>query len=155
MSSMRPYQLLRALFDDGAEGPATGLTPRSAEGILAAWLAEGTTLSGGPSRVVGDTLTERSVNAVQWLTSIRDFTALNFVDTDTRSNTAGPFARLTTRSDASRTPIFRDLAVDIVQVTNELIGAVKTAERQAQESGSAVARGASGSVVPEPDFGPF
>lgn len=139
LSSIRPYRVLRGLYDATSQGPATGLLTISADQILADWLRDGETKSGAPSSVTGSTLDERADAAVVWLDTISSFTVNTFVTSSTPGRSA-PAIR--NRSEASSTPIFRDLAPDIVEMTAKLREVVERARRRAEDGvgfGSATA----------------
>lgn len=158
LSALRPYTVLRGLFDSTSQRPISGLADLGAEVSLAAWLGTGTTASGDPSRTTGGTAEERHDSAVAWLEQIHDFAATHFVSPTSGAGGSGggKMSVITNRSQASQTPIFRDLAVDIVCATERLQGVLDRAlvrSRQVPLGTRASAPGAS--LTPEPDFGPF
>jgi len=167
MSSIRPYRLLRELFDATRWEPASGLGLKTAQTTLARWLATGLTPSGLPSRVTpAATMEGRYTDASAWLGKIHDFTGIYHLPPN-RSGApgTGSSAVIRKRSEASATPIFRDLAQDIYLVTSNLVTILDEAREEAirnptgaaaipQRYGTSPA-GASAVSVPEPDFGVF
>ncbi|PPH07748.1 tubulin-like doman-containing protein [Rathayibacter sp. AY1H3] len=164
MTSMKPYRQLRRLSDANPGGPARGLIERSSERELAGWLATGDTPSGTPSRIVGETLDARYANALAWLESIHTFTTTSFTP-GAPGAAPGTYSTIATRRTASTTPIFRDLAPDIILATEELrqtLDAARTlAARPVPAAGlprsadGAFAPAGALAAVPEPDFGAF
>jgi len=165
LHTLRPYRALRRLYDRTPLKPRSGLEPLSAEETLADWLETGTTPSGQASRVTGDSVQERAEGARTFLTQVLDFTRANFLETEDSSQTSGPYGDISSRERAAATPIFRDLARDIVAVLGDLDGVLTNAERLAVEGRSSRRPGAvpgaapgGGDVVPDvpmPDFGAF
>lgn len=157
LHSLRPYQLLRRLFDKTTAKPAGGMYERSAELTLATWLATGATASSVPSKIDAATLDERFDKAVEWLGMIHEFTGINYLPAN-RSGAVGggPTSIIKTRQAASATPIFRDLAEDIYVVTGELIALMPVVRARAiqlllDQPELPKNRGS----IPEPTFGPF
>jgi hypothetical protein len=164
MTSMKPYRQLRRLSDANPGGPARGLIERSSERELANWLATGATPSGTPSRIEGETLDARHANALAWLESIHAFTTTSFTP-GVPGAAPGAYSTIATRRTASTTPIFRDLAPDIILVTEELrqtLDAARTlaarpvpAARLPQSVDGGFAPADALAAIPEPDFGAF
>ncbi|QCB96205.1 hypothetical protein E5206_04070 [Arthrobacter sp. PAMC25564] len=132
LSSLRPYHVLRGLYDSTAEEPAAGLFEVSAGASLAAWLGTGETLSGSPSRVPDvvpeSTVDDRFELTKAWLETIRGLAGDHFMPPGKEGNTGGgSFSVIATRRAASATPIFRDLADDIYIVLGELLQHLETA----------------------------
>ncbi len=126
MSSLRPYQLLRELYDNSELGPAGGIVDVSAVARLAGWLATGST-SGMPSRIPtvaeAGTLDERRQAAKDWLTGPGgpgDLAAQHFLPPKTPGQAGGSFSTIDTRQQAAATPYFRDLATDVEWATARL-----------------------------------
>ncbi len=85
MSSLRPYQVLRRLYDTTEQEPhnaAGGMHELAADVHLREWLA-GTTVRGGTSRVDGaDTATtvdERAALAIDWLAGVENLVRGEFL----------------------------------------------------------------------------
>ena len=133
MSSLRPYHLLRELFDTRAldveadVGAGTGMFTAGAEAKLATWLQSGSR-SGRPSRIpsiaAATSREERFEAAREWLRgpsgpghlAREEYLAPGVFG----ARGAGDFSAIRTRVQAGQTPVFRDLAVDIVRATAEL-----------------------------------
>ncbi|CAN5881961.1 tubulin-like doman-containing protein [soil metagenome] len=115
MSSLRPYQVLRGLYDATPQEPVGGIYVLSARELLAGWV-QGKLSGGGRSRVSGAELAstpdERADAAVTWLTTIRDTSRKDLGDAP---------GRLARRADAARTPMFHDLAPDVNRMAGEII----------------------------------
>ena len=155
LSSLRPYQVLRRGYDATSQRPLSGLAERSAEQVIASWLATGQTRSGAPSRTGGDTPQERFDKASTWLAQINTFAGTNYVAATVPGATGGgPMSKVTSRKQASQAPIFRDLAIDIVHTTNVLAGVLDAARTRADNLVLPMVHGGA-STAPEPDFGPF
>ncbi|KAB1660076.1 hypothetical protein F8O01_03880 [Pseudoclavibacter chungangensis] len=166
MSSLKPYRRLRRMYDSNELHPERGLGRVAGELELAAWIETGRTPSGIPSRIPGDTLEERAANARTWVEQIRTFTAGSFIPPARQGESSGPYGAILNRRHAASTPIFRDLAPDIVTVTDRLLELVDAAEQRARTGTSAApvnaeglasgssGRNASATNVPEvPDAG--
>lgn len=133
MASLRPYHLLRELFDSRAldveadAGAGTGMFTTGAEAKLATWLQSGSR-SGRPSRIASiaaaSTPEERFEAAREWLRgplgpgqlAREDYLPPGVYG----ARGTGEFSVIRTRTQAGQTPIFRDLAADIVRATAEL-----------------------------------
>ncbi|KAB1644320.1 hypothetical protein F8O06_09710 [Pseudoclavibacter sp. CFCC 14310] len=165
LHSLRPYQLLRRLSDSNQLGPAQNLVPREAKVLLGEWMRDGSTRSGADSRVAGATPEERAEQAKTWLTTIRTYTAENFVPTGTSHMRPGAFSEIPNRRVASATPIFRDLAQDILAVTKDLIELLPAALQRATTAAEQHADvsnllgddngGASAPLLPDSGLGAF
>ncbi|GGA55391.1 hypothetical protein GCM10011490_01580 [Pseudoclavibacter endophyticus] len=169
MSSLRPYRRLRRLADSNLQHPERGLVDaKNAVLELARWIESGETASGSPSRIEGETLEERSANARQWVEQIREFTAANFIAPARRGESSGPYGAIQNRDHAANTPLYRDIAPDIIEVTSQLVELVDVATQRAKQGTAAapvnstnladsVGQGGSSSVpaVPDAGFGAF
>jgi len=113
MSSLRPYRVLRGLWDSTTQDPVGGIYVLSARELLADWVLGRESACGGRSRVTGADLAttpdERAKAAIAWLTGIRELSHRLLGNAITR------------RPDASRIPLFRDLAADVNRMTGEII----------------------------------
>lgn len=132
MASLRPYQLLRGIFDDSSQDPAGGITreSQSARRHIAAWLTASVGTGGDPSSVAGadaaTTVDERARLATEWLGRIRDLAGEHYMGAgQDGAPGGGAFARVDRRDLASGTPLFRDIAPDIWWATHELIRLVE------------------------------
>ncbi len=132
MNSLKPYLLLRELYDDSEHGPAGGIVERSAIQKLSGWLADGPT-SGSPSRIASvaaaTSADERRIAAKEWLTGSGGpgEVAEQFLPSTTPGTSGGAYATVSTREQAAELPYFRDLAPDIAAMTRELGALLDTA----------------------------
>lgn len=117
MASLAPYRALRCLHDDTSQEPVGGIYVLASREILDDWLASGRVPPGGASRVPGadvaSTRAERAAAAIEWLGPVREVARGLLADAPGRE--AG-----TRRARADRTPLLRDLAVDVNEVLPEL-----------------------------------
>jgi hypothetical protein len=134
-SSMKPYQLLRSLFDDAPTGPtatAAGMYFRSGDTWLAKWVTTGTTTSGGVSLVpvgsAGATSEQRQEAARSWLQSNAKIASEDYLPAGVDGAAGGgEFSQITTREQAGLTPMFRDLAPDVWWAVRELTAVLSKA----------------------------
>jgi hypothetical protein len=129
MGSLRPYRLLREIFDDAPQGPATGITrdTRSGRRNIATWLVRPDAVGGDASAVSrADEVTdidERAKLATTWLRAIQKMAGEHYMAPGEDSAPGGgTFSRIDNRDVASGTPMFRDIAPDVWWATHELIG---------------------------------
>jgi hypothetical protein len=139
MRSLRPYGVLRELYDAQSQDPASGIVELSATEVLREFLRTGATAPGVTPRIetiaAATTLEERATAVEEWLTTVRDVAA-QYLPTDMPGSVpGGTFTSIPTRATASKTPIFRDLAPDVFWATEALI-------RLLQRDAVALARGA-------------
>lgn len=133
-SSLRPYQLLRGLFDDALSGPTSttsGMSTRSGNARLATWVETGVAASGAESRVpgaeAGTTPEQRQRAAREWLGAIGNIVGEEYLPPGVDGATGGgEFSQITTREQAAGTPMFRDLAPDVWWAVRELKAALET-----------------------------
>ncbi|BBZ36010.1 tubulin-like doman-containing protein [Mycolicibacterium confluentis] len=125
MRSLRPYSVLRALYDSHTQDPASGIVELSAAGLLRDFLQSGSTAPGVTSRVgpvaAAETADERHEAAQTWLATIRDVAAQYLPAGAPGAAPEGAFTTVGTRSKAAKTPIFRDLGPDVYWATDTLI----------------------------------
>lgn len=105
-SSLRPYRVLRELFDS-APAPTNhhnGMSTLNGRTVLERWLATAEVPPGGASRVkdAGVTRAERAATAVEWLDKGASKVSTVFATNPVRS-----------RDEASSAPFLRDLAEDV------------------------------------------
>ncbi|MFB9164008.1 tubulin-like doman-containing protein [Arthrobacter psychrochitiniphilus] len=136
LSSMRPYNLLRSIYDGSIEEPASGLFEISAVDDLAQWIARGQTKSGMAGRVpeltANSTMEERYENTAKWLTSIRDLAGVHFMEPEyLGAPGGGSFSKIQNRKAASATPLFRDIAPDIFASLGILLEHLEIAYKRA------------------------
>lgn len=124
MSSLRPYRVLRGLYDSTTQDPVGGIYVLSARELLTDWVLGKISAGGGRSRVpdadVATTADERAEAAIAWLTAIRELS---------RKHLGGATPRPARRADAARIPVFRDLAADVNQMTGEIITIIRETPR--------------------------
>ncbi|MGW5152492.1 tubulin-like doman-containing protein [Rhodococcus koreensis] len=129
MASLRPYRALRRIYDSSPNDPAGGLRSRSAMDSVVGWLRTGETRTGWPpveGLEPGNTVAERGTAAVEWLTRVREFCDREFLPPGGQGPAGGGrYCTIVSREQASRTPLFRDLAPDVHAVTKELIELVE------------------------------
>jgi len=127
MGSLRPYRLLRELSDAGSQEPAGGLLGGSAKNIIGAWLATGATAGGMPSRVPNAASAQTGQERVEltrvWLQGIEKLAGEQFLAAGESGATGGgAFSAITSRAQASSTPIFHDVAGDVFVEVREILG---------------------------------
>lgn len=133
LESLSPYRVLRSIYDATEQGPKRGLDPLAAEDILADWLRTGQTASGDASRAAADELDGRYDNAVEFLTKVGDFAAGRVPDT-VPGGRAPRGSVVPSRAAGESTPLFDDLAPDIVAVTSGLVGTLGAAKELALDT---------------------
>jgi hypothetical protein len=145
MRSLRPYTVLRGLYDSHSQDPASGIVALSASELLREFLKSGSSGPGVRSRVPGvaaaETADERAKAATEWLATVRDVAAQYLPADSPGAIVGGAFTTVPTRTTASKTPIFRDLAPEVYSATNTLIRLVEH-ESEALASGAAASGGA-------------
>ncbi|MFT4201970.1 tubulin-like doman-containing protein [Gordonia sp. (in: high G+C Gram-positive bacteria)] len=154
MSSMAPYRALRHLFDAGAENPSTGLEQRqlAATVNMANWLRGGETGTGVaaaiPESGPGVSIKDRAERLRAYLAYQHEFVSKNYMEPgegaspgNSGAEGGGTFSTITVRQQASKTPIYRDIAADIFWATNELmnlLGAAVALAEQGVSSGPTI-----------------
>ena len=133
MSSMRPYQALRRIWDTSSNDPDPSLT-LAAVVNLTEFIRAGRTSTGVASAVAGVSpdvdIEERGRKVVAHFTNLRDFAGVHFM----RQGEGGPgpvtapgggsHSRIESRSKATGTPMFRDIAPDVFFMSQQLINLV-------------------------------
>ncbi|GGK99771.1 hypothetical protein GCM10007382_19630 [Salinibacterium xinjiangense] len=132
MGSLRAYRLLRELSDAGSQEPAGGLLEGSAKNTIGAWLATGVTAGGLPSRVPNiasaQTGQERLELTRVWLQGIEKLAGEQFLAAGESGATGGgAFSAITSRAQASSTPIFHDVAGDVFVEVRKILGMLEEA----------------------------
>lgn len=136
-SSLRPYRVLRGLYDSGRTGPTTGNVRHPAVDRLADWLRTGQQPPVGAARPAPDTLEQRYDFAVHFFTAHQQ-TAAEFVPATGqhfvpgRSDAHKPRAEVEDRQTAAELPTYRDLAPDILRILPILMDKLQDARRQAE-----------------------
>lgn len=136
LSSLKPYKVLRELYDASPEEPASGLFEVSALPTLTRWLSTGKTPSGAPTRVPDvapdSTMEQRYEQTRIWLESIRSLAGDHFlVPGKNGARGGGTFSQIQTRRQAAATPLIRDVAEDIHVMLGTLIHHLDTAHKRA------------------------
>ncbi|KGF17447.1 tubulin-like doman-containing protein [Corynebacterium freneyi] len=139
--SLRPYRLLRELYDDGAEGPTTGAVDHSVVKVLAEWLATGKDpQSDTGTSPHGSTLAERKAKAEEVLRTARA-KAANFLSATGRAALPGarptdrPWSYVVDRRIAAEMPLYRDLADDVDYMAADLLKRLEEAAVVAEDWG--------------------
>lgn len=130
LSALRPYQVLRSIYDSTEQGPKRGISVLSAEDNFADWLRTGETASGDLSRSHADDLEGRYANAAEFLEKVGKFAA-GRVSPSRQGGQAGQSNPVISREAGRTTPFFNDLAEDIVTVTADLTSVLAEAKEHA------------------------
>ena len=127
--SIQPYLELRALWDDAPSPSREGRTTRGRR-LVHKWLFDGNRQSGDALQIAGTeegvSPQQRAENAIAWLKRQNEI-AQNYVPSDMLGQgqmfniAERPYGDITDRHLASKIPMFHDIAVDVVDATNELI----------------------------------
>ncbi len=141
MSSLRPYRVLRRIYDASTEAAAGGMLLREIAGrkALTDWLAGAA--PGGASAIAGTadaTVDERARLAAEWLAEIRVLAGTHYMRPGQRvhgDSTAAPgggvFSVVRSREQASGTPMWRDLAPDVYWAAGQLTDLLETCRKDA------------------------
>lgn len=161
MRSLRPYGVLRELYDAHSQDPASGIVELSAAQLLREFLRTGVSGPGISPRIgpiaAAQTAEERLEAAETWLSAVRDVAAQYLPADSPGAAPEGAFTTITTRSKAAKTPIFRDVAPDVFWATDTLIKLLQR-EAAALAQGDTAASAAfvdDGSSIVIPDGGTF
>jgi hypothetical protein len=126
MRSLRPYGVLRGLYDAHSQDPASGIVELSGAELIRQFLRTGEAGPGvvprNPKVAAATTPEERATAAEEWLATVRDVAAQYLPADASGAAAGGAFTSVPTRTTASKTPIFRDLAPDVYWATSALIG---------------------------------
>jgi hypothetical protein len=166
LSSLKPYKVLRELYDASPDEPASGLFEVTALATLTQWLSTGQTPSGVPTRVpevTSDSTVEQRYDQTRaWLESIRTLAGDHFMKPGVDgASGGGAFSQIQSRRKASATPLFRDVAEDIHVVLGSVIDHLDTAHKRAvsNAAGGLIAEGKNGDVPDDdlslPEIGAF
>mgnify|MGYP000852730649 CR=1 FL=1 len=133
-SSLRPYHLLRGIYDDNPSGPTTGgVVNHPVVSHLAEFLRTGERPS---QQALGADIDERHGLLREAL--LRSHSNAQTFVADNRSVLPGsqteekPWATVTSREYAKKMPLYRDLAPDVIAVTEDLLGRLEEARQQAE-----------------------
>jgi hypothetical protein len=129
MRSLRPYGVLRALYDAHSQDPASGIVELSGAELIRGFLHTGEAgpgvVSRNPKIVAAQTPEDRAAAAEEWLTTIKEVAAQYLPADAPGAAPGGAFTSVPTRNTASKTPMFRDLAPDVYWATGKLIDLVQ------------------------------
>ena len=152
MSSMAPYRALRHIYDAGAENPSSGLDQRqlAATVNMANWLRTGESGTGVASAIPdsgpGMPIRDRAEKLRAYFAYQHEFVSKNYMEPGQGATPGhagaegtGVFARITVRQQASKTPIYRDIAPDVFWATGELLGLLEAAVVLAEQGSPAPA----------------
>ncbi len=152
MASMAPYRALRHIYDAGAENPSSGLDQRqlAATVNMANWLRTGETGTGVASAIPdsgpGCSVRDRAEKMRSYFAYQHDFVSTNYMEPgqgaspgQSGAQGTGVFAKITVRQQASKTPIYRDIAPDVFWATQELLGLLEAAVALAEQGAAAPA----------------
>jgi len=152
MHTLRPYGVLRELYDAHSQDPASGIVELSASDVLRDFLVGNAAVPGVTPRIetiaAARSPEERAAAAQEWLTNVRDVAAQYLPGDMPGAAPGGVFTSVPTRSTASKTPIFRDLAPDVFWATEALT-------RLLQREAAWLARGAATAGTGYLDDGPL
>ena len=143
MASLRPYKVLRHIYDSSVEQPAGGLLRRDVAGrrALFEWLVGDRTgeQDSAVDGVAGESsVDERAKLAIGWLTDVRTLAGQHYMAPGERSADPAPapgggtFSVVANRVTASKTPLFRDLAPDVFWASGQLIALIEECREEAQ-----------------------
>jgi hypothetical protein len=138
MASMSPYVALRTIYDDTAEDPlpaGSGMHTLAAKTNLTRFLRGGTSGTGVESVVEGAgpevSIDERARRVRDYFEQFGTFAGHYYMAPgdgggpgEPGAPGGGSFSVITVRAQASKTPIFRDIAPDVFWATRQLIGIV-------------------------------
>ncbi len=143
MSSMYPYRALRRIYDTGRENGTSGLDRLAAPTNLAVWLRTGDAGT-GVSSVIADTgpstsIDHRAERLRGYLEEYRDFVGHHYMRAGDGAapgrpgaRGGGTFSAIGVRMQASKTPIFRDVAPDVFWATTRLVELIPEAVAEAK-----------------------
>jgi hypothetical protein len=153
MTSLRPYQVLRGLYDASSQQPASGIMEFSALGQLRDFLATGSSAPGVVSRIeevaAATTPDERVAAIEKWLTKVRGIAAEYLPANTPGAAPDGAFGAITTRVKAGKTPMFRDLAPDVYWATDTLIRLLHETATAGHSAAAALVDDAQQVVIPD------
>jgi hypothetical protein len=137
MASLRPYQLLRELYDNEPNQRTAGIQDVFAKVLLDDWLQDGATPPGGTSRVLGraeaPTPDDRRAAAERWLGQIDELVRTHWLSPQDGGERVAP---MTLRKQASEAPMIRDVAPDVARAATELRALLDAIDEQ--DDGGAV-----------------
>lgn len=141
MRSLRPYQVLRGLFDNNSQDPASGIVELAAPKRLVECLRGGSVsrqlTSRIPSIAAAETPAERAEAAVEWLTTVRNLSSEYLPAGASGAAEGGQYTTIGSRAKAGKTPMFRDLAPDVYWATGVLTRLVRDAAEELRRKAEA------------------
>lgn len=144
LESMKPYVLLRSLYDSNPLGPSGtggGMVTLAATEILGDWMFGRQPWLDGVTGVGEQSSAEERANAaLAWLGQVNGYVNSEYVKAEQfvpgrSQQQQGRFANVQDRPTASVTPMVRDLGPDIVWATEEIAGLLRSAFSGAQPTG--------------------
>jgi hypothetical protein len=127
MHQLRPYRLLRELYDssnptEDDPGAERTMIELNANRLVRSWL-RGELTDGDHSAVVGpeaDTIDRRAQAALEWLEETRDLAGRHYMKRGGGAEGGGEYSVVRNRLYASATPLFRDVAPDVFKAARQL-----------------------------------
>ncbi|TRW86210.1 hypothetical protein FK535_06985 [Mycolicibacterium sp. 018/SC-01/001] len=170
MSSMQPYVALRKIYDSTAEGPQEadyGLLELAAVEHLGRFLSTGVTVTGISSVVEGTGpesggIDGRANKVKEYLQEFGDFAGVHFMKPgqgqlpgrQPGARGGGAFSQIVNRQQASKTPMFHDIAPDVFWATGQLLGLLPAAVEAASSVDLSAPSGAQPPTGGPPPTGP-
>lgn len=135
MASMQPYSALRRIYDDAPEDPVSGMHTLAAKKHLTRFLRTGDTGTGVPSVVAGSDgkieIDERARLVATWFREFGELAGRHYMAPgqgarpgEAGAPGGGTFSVISVRLQASKTPMFHDLAPDVWWATQQLAALV-------------------------------
>lgn len=123
MRSLRPYRVLREMFDSNSQDPASGIVQLCAVRRLTDFLRNGSDqlVSRIPQIAAAQKPSQRADAAIEWLTTVQQLAGEYLPAGMPGAAENGHYTAIASRGKASKTPIFRDLAPDVYWATGLLI----------------------------------
>jgi hypothetical protein len=153
MTSLRPYQVLRELYDASSQRPASGIVQLSAVDLLRRFVATGSSAPGVVSSIeavtAANTPSERVAAADEWLTKVRGIAAEYLPADAPGAAPDGAFTTIASRPKAGKTPMFRDLAPDVFAATGSLINLLHQAVDTESRTATALLDASEQVVIPD------
>ncbi|HHX47973.1 MAG TPA: hypothetical protein GX718_11475 [Brevibacterium sp.] len=124
-ASLRPYQVLRRLWDQDPTGPtdvSSGMLELAGRDNLEMWVRGQVTIPAGSSPVQNaDNPQDRAAAALDYLTSMVRRVETEYVKPDYGASSEGKHARLSNRREVVAAPFFRSIAPDVVAAARQMI----------------------------------
>ena len=126
--SLRPYRVLRRLWDEGQTGPTNtdnGMIQLAGQRIITEWaLGRFRPTGGAPvgAHQEGEGPRARAIAGRDWVEQLRAFLVSHYLPADPQSGRAQSDTSPRTRAQLIATPYFRDLAPDVEKAAIRLMG---------------------------------